>query len=31
MAYNVVSFLKHAEREDYHDYETDFTPFSIEV
>ena len=31
ITYKVVSFLKRAEREDYYDYETDFTPFSIEV
>ena len=31
ITYKVVSFLKHAEREDYYDYQTDFTPFSIEV
>jgi len=29
--YKVVNFLKRAENEDYYDYETDFTPFSIEV
>jgi uncharacterized integral membrane protein (TIGR00697 family) len=29
--YKVVNFLKHAESEDYYDYKTDFTPFSIEV
>jgi uncharacterized integral membrane protein (TIGR00697 family) len=27
--YRVVGFLKRAEREDYYDYHTDFTPFSI--
>jgi len=29
--YKVVNFLKRAESEDYYDYETDFTPFSLEV
>jgi uncharacterized integral membrane protein (TIGR00697 family) len=29
--YKIVNFLKRAESEDYYDYETDFTPFSIEV
>jgi len=27
--YAVVSFLKRAEREDYYDYDTNFTPFSL--
>jgi uncharacterized PurR-regulated membrane protein YhhQ (DUF165 family) len=31
VTYQVVGFLKRAEQEDYFDYETDFTPFSIEV
>jgi uncharacterized integral membrane protein (TIGR00697 family) len=31
VTYQVVGFLKRAEREDYFDYDTDFTPFSIEV
>lgn len=31
MTYGVVGFLKRAEHEDYYDYGTDFTPFSIEV
>ena len=29
--YQVVGFLKRAEQEDYYDFDTDFTPFSIEV
>jgi uncharacterized integral membrane protein (TIGR00697 family) len=29
LTYRVVAFLKRAEREDYFDYDTDFTPFSI--
>lgn len=29
VTYRIVSFLKHAEREDYYDRDTDFTPFSI--
>lgn len=29
--YKVVNFLKRAESEDFYDYDTDFTPFSIEV
>ena len=31
VTYQVVGFLKRAEQEDYYDFETDFTPFSIEV
>lgn len=31
VTYQVVNFLKRAENEDYYDYDTDFTPFSIEV
>jgi uncharacterized integral membrane protein (TIGR00697 family) len=31
VTYQVVGFLKRAEQEDYYDYDTDFTPFSIEV
>jgi len=31
VTYQVVGFLKRAEREDYFDYDTNFTPFSIEV
>ena len=29
--YQVVGFLKRAEQEDYYDFKTNFTPFSIEV
>lgn len=29
VTYAVVGFLKRAEREDYYDYKTDFTPFSL--
>jgi uncharacterized integral membrane protein (TIGR00697 family) len=31
VTYLVVGFLKRAEQEDYYDYDTNFTPFSIEV
>ena len=31
VTYQVVGFLKRAEQEDYYDYDTDFTPFSLEV
>jgi queuosine precursor transporter len=31
VTYQVVGFLKRAEEEDYYDFDTDFTPFSIEV
>src|SRR5262249_25528326 len=31
VTYKVVNFLKRAEHEDYYDYKTNFTPFSIEV
>jgi uncharacterized integral membrane protein (TIGR00697 family) len=31
VTYLVVDFLKRAEQEDYYDYDTDFTPFSLEV
>ena len=31
VTYKVVGFLKRAEREDYYDIGTDFTPFSLEV
>jgi uncharacterized integral membrane protein (TIGR00697 family) len=30
VTYVVVGFLKRSEREDYYDYDTDFTPFSLE-
>lgn len=30
VTYLVVNFLKRAEREDYYDYRTDFTPFSLQ-
>jgi queuosine precursor transporter len=29
LTYRVVAFLKRVEREDYYDYDTDFTPFSL--
>jgi hypothetical protein len=29
LTYQVVGFLKRAEREDYYDYDTNFTPFSL--
>jgi len=29
--YRVVAFLKHAEREDYYDTDTNFTPFSLQA
>jgi hypothetical protein len=29
MTYSIVGFLKRAEREDYYDIDTDFTPFSL--
>lgn len=29
ITYKVVGFLKRAEKEDYYDYDTDFTPFSL--
>lgn len=31
LTYGVVGFLKRAEHEDYYDYGTDFTPFSLET
>jgi hypothetical protein len=31
ITYKVVNFLKKAEQEDYYDYTTDFTPFSIKA
>ncbi|RUL87747.1 queuosine precursor transporter [Tautonia sociabilis] len=31
MTYRIVGFLKRAEHEDYFDYDTDFTPFSLET
>ncbi len=31
ITYGVVGFLKRAEGEDYYDYDTDFTPFSLET
>lgn len=31
VTYRVVNFLKRAEREDYYDYDTDFTPFSLKT
>jgi uncharacterized integral membrane protein (TIGR00697 family) len=31
LTYRVVGFLKRAEHEDYYDYGTDFTPFSLET
>ena len=31
VTYRVVAFLKHAEREDYYDRDTDFSPFHIRV
>lgn len=31
VTYKVVAFLKHHEQEDYYDYDTDFTPFSLKV
>lgn len=31
VTYQVVGFLKKSEQEDYYDYDTNFTPFSIEV
>ena len=31
ITYRVVAFLKHAEREDYYDTETNFTPFSLQA
>ncbi len=31
LTYRVVGFLKRAEHEDYFDYDTDFTPFSLET
>ena len=31
VTYRVVAFLKHAEREDYYDLNTNFTPFSVKV
>ena len=29
--YKIVRFLKKVEREDYYDYKTDFTPFSLKT
>jgi uncharacterized integral membrane protein (TIGR00697 family) len=31
ITYKVVNFLKRAEKEDYYDYNTDFTPFSLKT
>jgi uncharacterized integral membrane protein (TIGR00697 family) len=31
LTYRVVGFLKHAEHEDYYDYDTDFNPFLLET
>ena len=31
VTYKVVNFLKRAEREDYYDRDTDFTPFSLKT
>jgi len=31
LTYGIVGFLKRAEGEDYYDYDTDFTPFSLET
>jgi queuosine precursor transporter len=31
VTYRVVAFLKHAEREDYYDTDTNFTPFSLQA
>ncbi|MBI3544940.1 MAG: queuosine precursor transporter, partial [Deltaproteobacteria bacterium] len=31
LTYKVVAFLKKAEHEDYYDYDTDFTPFSLKT
>ena len=31
VTYQVVGFLKRAEQEDYYDFDTNFTPFSIDV
>jgi queuosine precursor transporter len=31
VTYKVVGFLKRAEQEDYYDYKTNFTPFSLEI
>ena len=31
LTYKIVNFLKRAEHEDYYDYDTNFTPFSIDV
>jgi hypothetical protein len=31
VTYKVVNFLKRAEQEDYYDYDTDFTPFSLKT
>lgn len=31
MTYRIVAFLKRAEHEDYFDYDTDFTPFSLKT
>src|SRR5205823_12354467 len=31
LTYWIVGFLKRAEHEDYYDYDTNFTPFSIET
>jgi len=31
VTYRLVGFLKAAEREDFYDVDTNFTPFSIEV
>jgi uncharacterized integral membrane protein (TIGR00697 family) len=31
VTYKIVAFLKRAEDEDYYDYNTDFTPFSLKT
>lgn len=31
LTYGIVGFLKRAEHEDYYDYDTDFSPFSLEA
>jgi uncharacterized integral membrane protein (TIGR00697 family) len=31
ITYRIVAFLKRAEREDYYDYDTNFTPFSLKT
>jgi uncharacterized integral membrane protein (TIGR00697 family) len=31
VTYKIVGFLKRAEQEDYYDYDTNFTPFSLKT